>query len=194
MTTYLRHGCVPVVVQDGVDMPFERVGAFRGSVDGGGDGDGDGAEALLRWDSFSIRVAEDDMDRLDSILRGVSETEIRRLQDGVAAVWRMFWYDVPEQPAFGPVSLFLFFIFIFYFYLHVGNWTDVRRVSLQPRRPTRVFGGGFRGGGPGDIAAGGDGDGVGRFEGPPGDAFEMIMASLRYKLALREKSRRGTSR
>ena len=40
MTTYLRHGCVPVVVQDGVDMPFERVGAFRGSVDGGGGGDG----------------------------------------------------------------------------------------------------------------------------------------------------------
>lgn len=114
MTTYLRHGCVPVVVQDGVDMPFERVGAFRGSVDGGGggDGDGDGAEALLRWDSFSIRVAEDDVDRLDSILRGVSETEIRRLQDGVAAVWRMFWYDVPEQPAFGPVSLFLF-LFLF---------------------------------------------------------------------------------
>ena len=108
VTTYLRHGCVPVVVQDGVDMPFERVGAFRGSVDG----DGDGAEALLRWDSFSIRVAEDDVDRLDSILRGVSETEIRRLQDGVAAVWRMFWYDVPEQPAFGPVSLFLF-LFLF---------------------------------------------------------------------------------
>ena len=93
-------------------MPFERVGAFRGSVDGGDDGDGDGAEALLRWDSFSIRVAEDDVDRLDSILRGVSETEIRRLQDGVAAVWRMFWYDVPEQPAFGPVSLFLFLFFI----------------------------------------------------------------------------------
>ena len=113
MTTYLRHGCVPVVVQDGVDMPFERVGAFRGSVDGGDGGDGDGAEALLRWDSFSIRVAEDDVDRLDSILRGVSETEIRRLQDGVAAVWRMFWYDVPEQPAFGPVSLFLFLFFIF---------------------------------------------------------------------------------
>lgn len=114
MTTYLRHGCVPVVVQDGVDMPFERVGAFRSSVDGGddGDGDGDGAEALLRWDSFSIRVAEDDVDRLDSILRGVSETEIRRLQAGVAAVWRMFWYDVPEQPAFGPVSLFLF-LFLF---------------------------------------------------------------------------------
>ena len=76
----------------------------------------------------------------------------------------------------------------------MGNSIDVRRVFLQPRRPTRVFGGGFRGGGPGDIAAGGDGDGVGRFEGPPGDAFEMIMASLRYKLALREKSRRGTSR
>ena len=38
------------------------------------------------------------------------------------------------------------------------------------------------------------GGGVGEFPGVPWDAFEMIMASLRYKLALREKSRRGTSR
>ena len=112
VTTYLRHGCVPVVVQDGVDMPFERVGAFRGSVDGGDDGDGDGAEALLRWASFSIRVAGDGVDGLGSILRGGTESEIRRLQDGVAAVWRMFWYDVQEQPAFGQVSLFLF-LFLF---------------------------------------------------------------------------------
>ena len=76
MTTYLRHGCVPVVVQDGVDMPFERVGAFRGSVDGGGDGSkgaagGAGASAAGSGDMVvcSDDNAHEELDeRLDRIM------------------------------------------------------------------------------------------------------------------------------
>ena len=26
MFSYVRHGCIPVIIQDGIDQPFERVG------------------------------------------------------------------------------------------------------------------------------------------------------------------------
>ena len=83
LSVYIRNGCVPVIVQDGVDMPWE--GTF------------------LDYSKFSIRVRERDIEnRLQSILETITVEEIQNLQNGLKSVWHLFSYDVPRQPAFGP--------------------------------------------------------------------------------------------
>lgn len=179
IVTYLRHGCIPVIIQDGVDMPFERVGAWGRRAARTSEEAAAPAETLLTYASFAVRVREADIHRLDEILGNVSDATIRRLQRGCEDAWRLFSYAVPTQPPEGP-----------------------------PRRPAETNEGGIPGDAPGDVfgddatrdshPGGGPadvervpGDGVGTFEGVPGDAFEMIMASLRYKLALRERTKRA---
>jgi hypothetical protein len=99
-------------------------------------------------------------------------------------VWRLFTYDVPAQPPSGP---------------------PVRSMSVVDREvPSEVAGAGGevgarggrdggdgrRGGGPADIVDGDGGGGGGGWgtDSGPADAMEMIMASLRYKLELRDKA------
>ena len=167
IVTYLRHGCIPVIIQDGVDMPFERVGAWgrRPARARAPEEAAAPAETLLTYASFAVRVREADIHRLDAILGNVSDATVRGLQRGCEDAWRLFSYATPTQPPEGP-----------------------------PRRPAETNEGNVsrddatRGShpeiGPADVERV-PGDGVGTFEGVPGDAFEMIMASLRYKLALR---------
>ena len=167
IVTYLRHGCIPVIIQDGVDMPFERVGAWgrRAARARAPEEAAAPAETLLTYASFAVRVREADIHRLDAILGNVSDATVRGLQRGCEDAWRLFSYATPTQPPEGP-----------------------------PRRPAETNEGNVSGDdatrgshpeiGPADVERV-PGDGVGTFEGVPGDAFEMIMASLRYKLALR---------
>ena len=83
LSVYIRNGCIPVIVQDGVDMPWE--GTF------------------LDYSKFSIRVSEGDVEnRLQIILESVRTEQLQNLQNGLKKVWHFFSYDVPRQPAFGP--------------------------------------------------------------------------------------------
>ena len=50
LLTQVRHGCIPVIIMDGVLMPFEGV---------------------LDYASFSIRIPEADVEQLDALLRAV---------------------------------------------------------------------------------------------------------------------------
>ena len=54
-----------------------------------------------RW-AFSIRVEERDIERLDELLAGVNDATVRRMQEALASVWRLFTYDVPAFPSLGP--------------------------------------------------------------------------------------------
>ena len=65
-------GCIPVVVQDGILVPWENV---------------------LDFAAFGLRVARADLPRLPQILRGISEVRVRQLQRGLAAVWERFTYS-----------------------------------------------------------------------------------------------------
>jgi hypothetical protein len=186
----VRHGCIPVIIQDGIDMPFERVGpgVFLGDPPYrpeplAGDGDVSAAAAaaaavpVLDYSTFAIRVAEEDIERTGDILSVVSDAEVRRLQEGLRRVRRLFAYDFPEFPGEGP-----------------------------PRRPRPGTRGGRRGGGvaafgvndgsedtqsgAGGFGLGGGGGGAAdRRVDQPWDAMEMIMATLRRKLELRERAK-----
>ena len=64
-------GCVPVIVMDGIEFPFENV---------------------LNYSAFSIRIAEKDVPRLPAILRAVPPERIATLQAGLARVRSRFGY------------------------------------------------------------------------------------------------------
>ena len=56
------------------------------------------SEPLLDYASFSVRVAERDIERLDVILKRFTDAEVRELQRGVEDVRALFSYDVPDHP------------------------------------------------------------------------------------------------
>ena len=64
-------GCIPVVVGDGIHLPFENA---------------------LRYAAFSIRIAEADVPRLPAILRRVPQSRVEALRRGLAAVRSRFTY------------------------------------------------------------------------------------------------------
>ena len=177
--TYVRHGCIPVIIQDGVDMPFEYVGP-------GTQGE---ARPVLDYTQFAIRIAESDIEQIDEALKSIAKDEdtIKRLQDGVERVWRLFTYDVPAQPPAGPpvrsMKVMDFGIDPFDKDDEGVEGGEARRVQSS----TPPGGHGRRGGGAADIVGGGGGGGGWGADGGPADAFEMIMASLKYKLDMREK-------
>ena len=59
---------------------------------------------MLDYSQFAVRIDEDDIERMDEMLRAIGEDEahVKRLQTGVERVWRLFTYDVPGQPLGGP--------------------------------------------------------------------------------------------
>jgi hypothetical protein len=44
--------------------------------------------ALLDIESYSVRIAQKDMERIPEILKAVSEQDIARMQANLAKVWR----------------------------------------------------------------------------------------------------------
>ncbi|KAG2445204.1 hypothetical protein HYH02_008672 [Chlamydomonas schloesseri] len=69
----ILHGCIPVVVMDGVQAVFE---------------------SILDWDSFSIRIREDDaaLEALPQLLSAVSPERLAHMQRHLSRVWHRFAY------------------------------------------------------------------------------------------------------
>ncbi len=65
------HGCVPVVIMDNVHAVLE---------------------SALDWGSFSLRVAERDVEQLPQLLLAVSSQQLAALQAALAKVWHRFTY------------------------------------------------------------------------------------------------------
>ncbi|EFJ52271.1 acetylglucosaminyltransferase [Volvox carteri f. nagariensis] len=74
----ILHGCVPLVVMDGVHAVFE---------------------SILDWDSFSIRIREDNqaLQAIPELLTAISPERLAKMQRNLARVWHRFAY------ATGPV-------------------------------------------------------------------------------------------
>ncbi|KAK9909083.1 hypothetical protein WJX75_006916 [Coccomyxa subellipsoidea] len=93
----MLHGCVPVVINDGVDQVFATV---------------------LDWEDFAVQIPESEMDFLPEILLSVSPSRLQLLQKGVRRVWHRFMYKafplfqremlslgaVDQQPDFGQYA------------------------------------------------------------------------------------------
>lgn len=67
----ILHGCIPVIVQDSVHAPFESV---------------------LDFEAFSLRVSEQQLDRLAAMLAAVTARDLRRMQRSLRRVWHRFAY------------------------------------------------------------------------------------------------------
>ncbi|WJX11200.1 adenylosuccinate synthase [Trifolium repens] len=64
-------GCIPVVIQDGIFLPYENV---------------------LNYDSFAVRISEDEIPNMIKILRGFNDTEINLKLANVQKIWQRFLY------------------------------------------------------------------------------------------------------
>ncbi|XXG48597.1 hypothetical protein AAC387_Pa02g2998 [Persea americana] len=71
MEDSVLHGCIPVVIQDGIFLPYENV---------------------LNYDSFAVRISEDQIPDLIKILRAFNETEIEFMLANVRNIWQRFLY------------------------------------------------------------------------------------------------------
>lgn len=71
MEDSILQGCIPVVIQDGIYLPYENV---------------------LNYDSFAVRLREDEIPDLVKILRGFNETEVKFKQANVQKIWQRFLY------------------------------------------------------------------------------------------------------
>ncbi|PKI40097.1 hypothetical protein CRG98_039550 [Punica granatum] len=63
--------CIPVVIQDGIYLPYENV---------------------LNYESFAVRIQEDEIPNMIKILRGLNETEVRFKLANVQRIWQRFLY------------------------------------------------------------------------------------------------------
>ncbi|KAI3432296.1 hypothetical protein D9Q98_003856 [Chlorella vulgaris] len=61
------HGCIPVIIQDGIELTWH---------------------SLLDLPSYSMRIAQKDMQKIPEILAAVSEEQVARMQANLALVWR----------------------------------------------------------------------------------------------------------
>ncbi|KAL5744044.1 hypothetical protein ACOSP7_026901 [Xanthoceras sorbifolium] len=71
MEDSVLQGCIPVVIQDGIFLPYENV---------------------LNYESFAVRIREDEIPNMINILRGFNETEIQFRLANVQKVWQRFLY------------------------------------------------------------------------------------------------------
>ncbi|KAG9131462.1 hypothetical protein Leryth_015287 [Lithospermum erythrorhizon] len=71
MEDSILQGCIPVVIQDGIFLPYENV---------------------LNYDSFAVRIREEEIPNLIKILRGFNETEVEFRLSNVRSIWQRFLY------------------------------------------------------------------------------------------------------
>lgn len=71
MEDSILHGCIPVIIQDGVHLIYENV---------------------LNYDSFAVRIGEEDIPQLVQILRDVNETELDFKFSNIHRIWQRFLY------------------------------------------------------------------------------------------------------
>ena len=70
-------GCIPVVLADEIEFPFEN---------------------FLDWSRLVIKVPERDADDVLALLLRVPPAEVAARQAAIAAHWRMFTYPQPSRP------------------------------------------------------------------------------------------------
>ncbi|XP_048225885.1 uncharacterized protein LOC8278954 isoform X2 [Ricinus communis] len=71
MEDSILQGCIPVIIQDGIFLPYENV---------------------LNYESFAVRIREDEISNLLKILRGFNETEKEFKLANVRKIWQRFLY------------------------------------------------------------------------------------------------------
>ncbi|XP_050227450.1 uncharacterized protein LOC126677057 [Mercurialis annua] len=71
MEDSVLQGCIPVVIQDGIFLPYENI---------------------LNYESFAVRIREDEIPNLIKILRGFNETEKEFKLKNVQKIWQRFLY------------------------------------------------------------------------------------------------------
>ncbi|KAI4300757.1 hypothetical protein L6164_034095 [Bauhinia variegata] len=120
MEDSILQGCIPVVIQDGIFLPHENV---------------------LNYDSFAVRIGEEEIPNLIKILRGFNETEIKFKLANVRKIWQRFLYrdsvmlEAERQKAIGHVNdwaiqflklmeddVFTTFIQVLHYKLHHDPW------------------------------------------------------------------------
>ncbi|CAM6123952.1 unnamed protein product [Calypogeia fissa] len=67
----ILHGCIPVIIQDGIDLPFENV---------------------LDYSKFAVRIAEEQLPLMVHILRSIPEEKVDEMQSVVQTIWQRFTY------------------------------------------------------------------------------------------------------
>lgn len=67
----ILHGCIPVVIMDEVDPPLA---------------------SALDLDAFSLRIAQEDLDKVPQILQAVPPDQVESMQRAVRQVWNRFAY------------------------------------------------------------------------------------------------------
>lgn len=65
------HGCIPVTIQDEVDVSFE---------------------SLFSINEFSIRIEQQDMEKIPEILQNIPHEKVEKLQQGVKKMMNRYWY------------------------------------------------------------------------------------------------------
>lgn len=71
MEDSILHGCIPVIIQDGIYLPYENV---------------------LNYESFAVRIREDEIPDMIKSLRGYNETDIESMLENVRKIWQRFLY------------------------------------------------------------------------------------------------------
>ncbi|CAI6002736.1 unnamed protein product [Closterium sp. NIES-65] len=71
MEDAMLHGCIPVIVQDGIHLPFEN---------------------FLSYEDFTVRIAEEDISSMISILRSLPTPRVQHLWAGVQRMWQRWVY------------------------------------------------------------------------------------------------------
>ncbi|KAF5747987.1 Exostosin family protein isoform 1 [Tripterygium wilfordii] len=71
MEDSILQGCIPVIIQDGIFLPYENV---------------------LSYESFAVRIREDEIPNLIKILREFNETEVEFKLANVQKIWQRFMY------------------------------------------------------------------------------------------------------
>ncbi|CAN4099793.1 unnamed protein product [Withania somnifera] len=129
MEDSILQGCIPVVIQDGIYLPYEN---------------------FLNYESFAVRIHEDDIPNLLNILRSFNETEIEFKLASVKKIWQRFLYrnsvvlEAERQKAvrgsvedwglkfsqFEEDDVFATFIQVLHYKLHNDPW---RQLLLQKK-------------------------------------------------------------
>ncbi|XP_048320595.2 uncharacterized protein LOC107425930 [Ziziphus jujuba] len=130
MEDSVLQGCIPVVIQDGIFLPYENV---------------------LNYDSFAVRIREDDIPNLINILRAFNETEIEFKLANVQKIGQRFLYRDSvmleakrQKDAYGRVEdwavefsklveddVFATFVQVLHYKLHNDPWRQLTGVNKE---------------------------------------------------------------
>mmetsp|Transcript_26210 Transcript_26210/g.49800 ORF Transcript_26210/g.49800 Transcript_26210/m.49800 type:complete len:577 (-) Transcript_26210:333-2063(-) len=73
----MMSGCIPVVLADEIEFPYESV---------------------LDWRALTVKIAEVDAEKTYAILKAIPEDAVKRKQEAIARVWRMVTWQTPTAP------------------------------------------------------------------------------------------------